>query len=107
MELRVLWGQSHYPPFKDGLLGTSKLISFPRKNEYKVLRTELGLFRGKAAEFNNVALHCISTLFSGDIWDAAEVVPLQLTHCLEVPAKFRWLRTLYDVGMYPSSTEHR
>lgn len=28
MELWVLWAQNHYPPFKDSLLETLKLISF-------------------------------------------------------------------------------
>ena len=107
MELRVLLLQSHYAPFKDGLLGTLKLISLSWKNQYKVLRTELGLLRVKAAEFNSMALHCISAFF---LETSGALLRRSLCNRLAAwrfPQSHCCWSALQDVGISPSWTEHR
>lgn len=106
-ELWVLRVRSCYPPFKDGSLVILKWISFSWNNENKVLRIETGPFRAKAAKFNHIALHCISTSplekwrallrWSLHNWLTAWMF-LQSCHCLS---------TLCDVCIYPSWTERR
>lgn len=96
--------QSHHQPFKDGLLGTLKLISFPWRNKYEVLRTELGLFKAKAAPFNHVALQCISTFFwrhLGHFWSGSCAADSLLESFCKVAA----IWVLCDVGIHSLSTK--
>lgn len=99
MELWVLQVQNHDPPFKDGLLGTLKLISFSwkKKTTAKILRTKLQFLWIKQQRLHNYIAFCCIYIFLKDIWGTG-------VHLLSFKVTAVWEQCMICVSAHPEQS---